>query len=122
MTETAAVPLHVTLESIMQKYDLSDAEWRIMVQDHKEIIKSSGELYPLTVELIQEYQYRPEEFLYEHLKKSKGLTWIMLYINDLSSKMEFNMSLTQIYIPDADYIGELYRTYQSILAARKKNV
>ena len=122
MAETAATPLYVTLESIVQKYDLADAEWRIMIQDHKEAIKASGDLYPLTVELIQEYQYRPEEFLYEHLQKSKGLTWIMLYINDLSSKMDFNMSLTQIYVPDVDYIGELYRTYQSILAARKKNL
>lgn len=122
MQESAATPLYITLESNIQKFDLPDIDWRTMIQDHKENIKINGELIHLSAELVQEYQYRPEEFLYEHLRKSKGLTWIMLFINDLNSKMEFNTSLTQIYIPNDDHIGDLYRTYHSIKAARKKNI
>lgn len=97
-----------------------EEEWRLMIQDHKENIKASGTKVLLDPDIIQEYLYRPDDYLQEQRNVNRAITWIFLYINDLASKMEFNTSLEEIYVPRESYILDLRSTYRAILASRKK--
>lgn len=97
-----------------------EEEWRLMIHDHKEAIKANGTKVLLDPDVIQEYLYRPDDYLSEHKNMNRSLTWIFLYINNLPSKMEFNTSLEEIYVPKESHITDLRSTYRAILTSRKK--
>ena len=97
-----------------------EEEWRLMIHDHKEVIKANGTKVLLDPDVIQEYLYRPDDYLVEQKNTNRALTWIFLYINDLPSKMEFNTSLEEIYVPKESHITDLRSTYRAILTSRKK--
>ena len=97
-----------------------EEEWRLMIHDHKEVIKANGTKVLLDPDVIQEYLYRPDDYLVEQKNTNKALTWIFLYINDLPSKMEFNTSLEEIHVPKESHITDLRSTYRAILTSRKK--
>lgn len=99
-----------------------EEEWRLMIHDHKEVIKANGTKVLLDPDVIQEYLYRPDDYLVEQKNTNRALTWIFLYINDLPSKMEFNTALEEIYIPKESHITDLRSTYRAILTSRKKYV
>lgn len=90
--------------------DGSDA-WRLFIQDHKQLILENSVLVTISKSTIHTYKYRIEEYL-----KSIGhpitLAWIVLYINNIKSNLEFK-DLDSLYIPTESYIESLYQLFSN---------
>jgi hypothetical protein len=118
----APVRLSDHLKTLKTTYETYGAGFMTYIKDHKENIRSNGELVLIDADRMNMYQYRPGAFLRDIKRISPGLEWIFLYINDFSSSIDFNDEIRQVYVPSETHIDNLYIQYMSALSARQKNI
>lgn len=106
--------------STSQPISDADKDWQTVVRDHKQNILDTATIHTILIDNIVPYEYRPDEYLQDQLGVDPALTWIFLYINNLSTKQEFDRSLDKVYVPSMAYISELKMTYLAVLAANKR--
>lgn len=96
------------------EYSNTDLNWYQYVMDHLLILRSTSLfLYP-TEELMNQYKYLPELFVFRYTT-SYDLLWIFLAINELKSEMDFVYEKVQngLYVPPRANVDALYQSYQS---------
>lgn len=102
------------INSKKSQYSFLDREWEIFVIDHKEIIKENSRIYELSADVMAMHRYNLERWLrYEKLPQE--LAPIVLFINDITSNLNF-VNLSEIYVPDLNYIISLYTKYTTTAA------
>ena len=92
--------------------DDTDPDWRNMVRDYKTQIIDNSVQYQVSLSLMDAVAYNSAKFL-RYISAKSSLRWIMLYINDIHTDINF-INLTTIYVPNSGYIDDLYTTYQTI--------
>lgn len=106
------------LNDYMSKYNQSYDDWRIYIQDHKQLIIDNSIKYTISPEDMEQYLYRPELYLKEvHNIKELKYIWIFMFINELVSDMDFNQLNNTVYVPDTGYIAKLLSTFKAVIAA-----
>lgn len=109
----------MTLQTIFEdldKYGTSYGEgWVQYIEDHFSIIRDKATYVEISLDNMYRYKYRPEDFL--QLKGiDVSLSWIMLLINQIPDKSEFN-NIPSILIPSEAYIQQLQEAFDSINVA-----
>lgn len=94
-------------------YSSDDQEWVQFIKDHRVEILKKSELVSIDPDTMAMYKYRPEEFL-DSLNRSRALSWIMLWINNIRSAHHF-VGLSSIAIPDRGHIDNLKRLYRTYI-------
>lgn len=87
-------------------------KWVQFIEDRFIQIRDRSEKQDISLETMARYQYRPEDYLLS-LNKRPSLSWIMLLINQLPSRVDF-FQLDSILIPSAEYIDEIKEVFDSI--------
>ena len=88
-----------------------DQTWTTYVEDHRSVIIETSTTMVVDPDVINEYLYRPIDFLKEHLRLSENLYWIFMYINNLTSNMGFNRDIDKLYIPSQEVVSDLRQRY-----------
>lgn len=92
-----------------------DPAWRLMVQDHKASLKANAmKVKALTANDLNKYQYNIKAWL-QACGKPTDQFWVTLFINDLASNIDFNMSLIgkPFYIVNSDDVSKLLNKYRT---------
>lgn len=96
----------------------TDIEWRLFVKDHRDRILENSVVMTLNNNDSSYYEYRLRDLLIAHGIKPE-LRWIVLWINQLYSEMEFH-DIHTLYIPSYKQIKEYYDQYKIIRSELKK--
>lgn len=110
--------LENTLDHQILSLDRDD--WFQFLLDHREQIRSKATTIKITDELMLRYRYRILDFLNEVHSFSQGGEQAFRIINRLYNDMDFNDSLTEVYIPDAKQLQDLRARYQTCISKEKK--
>ena len=110
-------PLSEFLQKIETKYSSKDIDWVKYVHDHyKTIFKNSRMEHVDPTKHYWEF-YRMEDYL-----RDKGydpnIAWIVFYINQLPSNVEFR-NIESILLPDEKVLSGLYTSYMQARAHTK---
>jgi hypothetical protein len=113
-------PLLEYIEAQLQPYtEISDG-WKTMLKDHRPQLLETAETIIITAYNQKIYQHTIEDFL-----RYKGYpisaSWIVLWLNDLPSNMEFK-NVPRLLLPDTKYLNTLYQTYLSIQKQKQSKV
>ncbi len=116
------VPLSKIIDDSMMPAEDTDTEWLQYIRDHTDLIKNNSTLFFLDAEVMKRYRYRLEDFLFE---KRNGIHYrqyasIVRIINRLGCNLDFNESVTEIYLPTPEYITELRSMYRLIWHRKNK--
>lgn len=95
--------------------------WQQYVEDHREFIIQNSKYITVDPDIINEYLYRPIDFIKEYLKITIDIHWIFMYINNIKTNMDFNTQIDRLYIPDTDIIKELRQRYVVFMTNILKN-
>lgn len=108
------------LRAKVNPLDLYDTDWRVFVEDHKENIIANSTLHTVDIEDLVSYLYQPTEYLQDIVQVDIRLVGICRYINELVSDVAFDRTISQLYIPDFNYLRNLRSTYLANLAVQRK--
>jgi len=112
------IKLSDRLNNYISKYNQAYEDWRIYIQDHKQLILDNSTKVIITPEDMEQYLFRPELYLKEnHNIKDPKYIWIFMFINELVSDMDFNQLNTNVRIPDTSYIDKLLSIFKAVIAA-----
>jgi hypothetical protein len=92
-------------------YSNNDMEWVRFVKDHRKKILESCTTLSITLEEAHRYRYSLT-LLMEDKTIDKSLMWIILWINQLGSALEF-YGVTDLLIPNTDVLANLKSQYKS---------
>ncbi len=100
--------------SLLADYDSeilldTDPGWRQFIADHKVYLKLISPIHQPTAELMGQVGQDLTWYL-RYLGINRPIAWIIGYINDIDSDMDFNQSM-QLYIPDLTQLEILYQSY-----------
>ena len=91
-----------------------DPKWIIFVKDHRDNLIDNSTTINIEPETMFEYQYRPEDYL-ASINYPIMYTWIILWLNQIESNMEFKR-IPHLILPNASYIQKLSEQYRTYLA------
>lgn len=84
--------------------------WVHFLQDHYVLLLQHSVYVVLDEKALLRYQYRISDYL-----RDTGLTLgadqAFRVVNRLHSDLDFNMSITGVYLPSEDYVDELRKLY-----------
>lgn len=98
------------LNNTASVYDDTDAAWRQFILDHKTYILQQSQLRVITSAYIQRYSYNIQAYL-QSINFPTSCAWIIEILNAIPSNIEFDSSVSQLYIPTFSLIETLYTTY-----------
>lgn len=93
-------------------FDVTDREYVLFLEDHKQIILDRCEKKPLTPDDMAQYEYRPRYFLYKN-KLPPAAAWLLCMLNDMSGPEEFT-GRKVILVPDFSQLESLFSVYRTI--------
>lgn len=105
--------LSMRCESLKGNMSIDNALWKQFIMDHKRFLLSKCTRTVLDVNDMLKYKYRPYAFVTEKVLLPIESTWILLYINDIPSVMEFNESISSLMVFSVPDIYDLYRLFES---------
>lgn len=88
----------------------NDANWVQFVSDHKEIIKLNSDTRLMSPEIAAMCSYSVQGYL-RYIGIARDIGWIVLYINDMGSNIDFTSSRV-LLVPPTAYVTTLYQQYQ----------
>ena len=106
-----AKPISKRMMTLVTKYSPSDLDWVKYVHDHYKTIFQSCSCKNLAKEEHFWKYYRLEDYLYEELHIDPNIAWIVLYINQLPSDVEFK-EIDTLLLPELSILDGLYQSYQ----------
>ena len=107
--------LKETLECKITRYNNSDFGWVQYVRDNLWYIRGTAQRIDLDVYRHNTMKYRLGEFIVETFNMPRDVAWIVLYINQLESDVDFR-DLESILIPDMKVIDNLCNMYRNLKA------
>lgn len=102
-------------------YYPNDNEWVLFVKDHKEVILKESTTVEIDASIMNINRYSVEPFLREH-NLPVSISWIVVWINQLDSAMNFNSTIDTLVVPDHATIRRLKKSYIDVKTYRKKTV
>lgn len=91
----------------------NDPEWELYVKDHRDLILENSSTIQIAADDMRKYMYCLEAFLYDkNLDIDYRMTWIVLWLNQLGSNLEFR-DLSSLIIPKRNYLLMLYEKYRA---------
>ncbi len=106
------IPLAKIITSDISTYHKDvTRNWGQYVEDHRDNIITGSTQMMVEPDVINEYLYRPVDFVKKYLKLNIDIHWIFMYINKIHTNMDFNTKLDRLYIPNSDMIKELRQRY-----------
>ena len=103
------------LSTKVSQYDDVDTGWRTFVRDHREELLRRSTLNELTADKAQQVNYNSARF-FRDIGYRPDFVWIAMYVNGLACDADF-VNIRAIYVPDVNYIMELYAQYRITKAA-----
>ena len=101
-------------------YTREDPAWLQFLQDYTEEIRIHSSIVTVTEALMLRYRYRIRDFLAEQVSIDSGLEQSFRIVNRLSSDLDFNFDVKQVYIPDSTYLETIYRAFRTRQANLKR--
>lgn len=98
---------------------LNDDDWLQFLKDHKEQIKENSVLETLTEEVMYIYRYRIRDYLRGH-GRNKGMEQAFRIVNRLYSDLDFDLTVSAVYIPMNEYLNELRQQFNTNRANYKR--
>lgn len=99
--------------------NLTDDDWIHFLQDHRDLIKKTSKYLELDEQTMYRYRYRIRDFL-TNKGYVLGAEQAFRVVNRLDSDLDFDLTLTGVWMPDDSFISELRRKYATNLAKQKK--
>lgn len=99
---------------------LANDAWIQFLLDHRSMIIEHSKLVEISQETLYRYRYRIRDYLKEVHSDNYGLDQIFRIINRLYNDLDFNLTLTHVYVPDTQYCLNLRKKYQTAQAKQKK--
>ena len=97
-----------------------DEEWVLFCQDHRQEIIARAAHLTIHENNKFRYKYRLHDYLIQ-LDQNPDLKWLIFYINDLDTTMDFTSSIETLLIPSLSHIAELRTTFKSARATFNSN-
>ena len=110
--------LKETYESQITTYSNHDIEWVQYVRDHFSVLVESATKYTLAPYQHYAMMYRLEDWMGEQ-NIPKEMSWIILYINQLSDAFDFK-DLTEIMIPNFTVLEQLKQQFKTVQSQKKQ--
>ena len=110
MATTDAVSISKTIESLGSDYSNKDIDWVKFVYDHYQIIFGNCRYEPISGEKHYWEYYRLEDYLRD-VGIDPNCAWIVLYINQMKSNMDFK-ECEGLLLPDMAIIKSLYQSFR----------
>lgn len=107
-------PIVALLESTIPQFSDTDPIWRQFVVDHKAVILQNSIQNNVSDEVLNICQYNINAYL-RYIGVSTSINWIIFYINNISSDIEF-FNVSAVMIPPMSFITNLYDLYQTTTA------
>ena len=103
-----------------ESQNLPSEDWIHFLQDHRMLIEQNSTTYTLDEETMLRYRYRIRDFLKEVAGYRSGMEQAFRVVNRLHNDQEFDLRLTSVFIPNNNFVTELRRMYNTLLARQKK--
>ena len=105
-------------DSLLSSYSNYDIEWVQFIKDHFYHIKNKSSVVELDPYRHNSMKYRLADFLADN-NIPISMSWIVLYINQLGSDMEFR-DITVMLLPDVSEIKYLRDVFDTIQSHKKR--
>jgi len=102
------------ISKIKGNFSSDNGNWVHYIKDHRNFILKNSTNTPISKEDMRVYQYRPEA-LFKFLGFEISMSWIILWINQVTSILDFT-DIESLKIPPLDLISELYRSFNTFQA------
>lgn len=110
----ATTPLHLTMNNDGPAI-FYDQNFRNVIEQHLEYLKSNGRSSTFTVEPKDAYKYEADFFgLLTKLQVRPQYQWIALRLNDMHTPTEYRMEQTTILLPNESQIEKIRSTYTTL--------
>lgn len=113
----SVTPLSEAIQNLESRYSSKDIDWVKYVHDHYKTIFKSSHVEPLDVNKHYWEFHRLEDYLRDK-QIDPNIAWIVFYINQLPSNVEFKY-LESIILPDESVIKGLYTSFMSVRSHTK---
>lgn len=97
-----------------------DTDWQLFIRDHKANLIASATIHIVEIDKLVPYLYRPSEYLQFVVNTDPAIAWIVMFINNLATDVEFDRQVTKLLIPSYELIVNLRSTYLAVKAAALK--
>lgn len=111
------------IDEMINRHTLSLAEWEWVqfLMDHREeILEKHSTIVEVTQEELYRFRYRLSDYLNEKFNMLKGEDQCTRIINRFYNDLDFNLTVSKLYIPDQNYLEILRKEYQTVQAKKKK--
>lgn len=89
---------------------IADDAWVHFLQDHYTQLKENSTYVTLDEKTLLRFRYRISDYLTDK-QYQLGIDQAFRVVNRLHSDLDFNLSLTGVYLPDMRYVSELRKIY-----------
>lgn len=110
--------LHTAYASILSSYSNYDLEWVQFVKDHFYHIKRNSTVVELDPYRHNSMKYRLADFLADNNIPIE-MSWIVLFVNQLGSDMEFR-DISVMILPDVSDIKHLREVFDTVQAHKQR--
>ncbi|MBR1988610.1 MAG: hypothetical protein IKA36_06220 [Clostridia bacterium] len=110
--------LHTTYASLLSSYSNYDLAWVQFIRDHFYHIKKKSTVVELDPYRHNSMKYRLEDFLADNNIPTE-MAWIVLYINQLGSNVDFR-DITVMILPDVSDIKHLRDVFDTVQSHKKR--
>lgn len=109
------------MQYLINTYTLNeaDSDWVHYLQDHREYIQERSNKVTIDPSEMVYYRYRIRKYL-QHRGNSVDCELAFRLINYIKSDLDFNESITEVYIPPVSVIRELQRSYATLQTQIRK--
>lgn len=99
--------------NIDHQYRLEEDGWVQFLYDYRDFIKANSDYRLLNEATMNRFQYRIRDYLLD-LGLPGSLDQAFKIVNRLGGDIEFNHSLTGVYVPRVAYLTKLKRAYSTL--------
>lgn len=111
-----------TLNSVTKRETLNDSSeaWIQYLRDHRKLIREHSDHVTVELSTMIKYKYRPRKYLLSVNTSYVELETAFRVANRFYSDEEFNENVTDVYIPNINYITELRKMYTTVNSRSNK--
>ena len=111
-----------TLNSVTKRETLNDSSeaWIQYLRDHIKLIREHSDHVTVELSTMIKYKYRPRKYLSSVNTSYVELETAFRVANRFYSDEEFNENVTDVYIPNINYITELRKMYTTVNSRSNK--
>lgn len=90
-----------------------EPSWILYLQDHRDLLRANSQRVLVDGEVMHKYRYRPRKFLSNH-RSIDALELAFMITNRFRSNLDFDLNVTEVYIPDRRYVEELRKMWGTL--------